>query len=206
MECAGEIKAHDTLGVNWAFATDLVCGHSRGVDRARVVAESTALSRQHPSLTLEHHNQHGPNPHRFAARFFPLPKSCSLLVHPEVFSNTNPQRVVLRGFVFSASYLGGRRWYRTTDPLLVSYGQDLSLVPVYSRLTYAFNWLEPLAFRNARGYSGLFWRLLCTSVHHKYTCVGQFVEVSAMGPMALSGSRPVGPVPSPTYDQITPYP
>jgi hypothetical protein len=40
-------------------------------------------------------------------------------VHQTPFSNTRPRSTILRGFVFSASYGGGRRWYRTTDPLLV---------------------------------------------------------------------------------------
>ena len=101
---------------------------------------------------------------------------------------------------------GGRSWFRTSDPLLVSYGQSLPFVPVYSRLTCAFNRLKPIAFRLARGYSGLFWRLLCTSVHHEYARVGELVEVFAMGSLARVGSQPVGPLPSPTYDQITPYP
>ena len=34
-------------------------------------------------------------------------------------SNTKPRSVMLRGFVFLTSYVGGRRWFRTTDPLLV---------------------------------------------------------------------------------------
>jgi hypothetical protein len=45
--------------------------------------------------------------------------ACSPGVYQTPFSNTNPRRVVLQGFVFSTSCLGGRRWYRTTDPLLV---------------------------------------------------------------------------------------
>ncbi len=96
---------------------------------------------------------------------FPLLKSCSLLVHPGPFSDTKPRSTILRGFVFSATYVGGRRWFRTTDPLLVKRGPAFHSIAVYSRMYCNFRYVEHSSLCPAPGYSRPSWGLMFTFVH-----------------------------------------
>jgi hypothetical protein len=81
--------------------------------------------------------------------------------------NTRPRSAILRGLVFSASYGGGRRWYRTTDPLLVSQRQAYQPITGYSIFACDIRYLAKLRFRPDCDDFGLFWRLVFTSVHQE---------------------------------------
>ncbi len=84
---------------------------------------------------------------------------------PSGFPDTQNPRAYSLGLRVIQESPGGRRWFRTTDPLLVSYGLGLSSVSVHSRISLFYRIVRACCFCCAEGYFSPFWRLLFTIVH-----------------------------------------
>ena len=83
--------------------------------------------------------------------------SCPIGVPGErIESKHEGPRSFFLGPSLPTGYVGGRRWYRTTDPLLVSYGPGLSFIPVCSRITCPVRYLAQLYYSLLQAIWGCF--------------------------------------------------